>query len=293
MDNKKRNIVLFVVSVLIIITLVASSIIYFSPKQTDYNSLLFSQKGVHDGDYFIYSVLGSYNGSLVNGSFKIEFPDNSFWQSRDFNTSNPELNERLNNSAIQFITFYFDMGTCKFSTPFGIKNVVWTFGFIPGPEGIDLASVSFFGIDPNVVYGYRINGPGLHLDLVLNQTNNADAMSGNTNPFAWAIPNYIESSYQANPGVVSANRGSIKGWWIWTDGAIMNFNITGGNIRLYGFSEGDMCSMMEGGPFAYNYALSRMNSTNVAGEAQIPQGIFLINICGLSREDGRFEYTLT
>ncbi len=274
----------------IVILVISSAVVILAPKQTT-NPSIYSEIGLHDGDYFIYSILGTYNGSSINGSYKTERHAQGAWSIGPFNTSSPELNEKLYNSGIVFTSSY-QLGTCKLPTPFGIKNVVWAFGFCPGPSGIDFATVSFYGIDPNMIYGYRINGPDLHLDLVLNQTNNAEVKTGNTNAFAWADPNSIENSAQGNLGGVNVERGVSSGWYILTDGARMNFTITGGNIRLYGFSEGNMRSMMEGGPFAYNLGLSRINATNEAGGTLIPQGIFVVSVCGLSNETGRFEYNL-
>ncbi len=286
MISGRKKVISFIAAAIVIIIISSAVIVILTPKQAT-NPSIYSEIGLHDGDYFIYSILGTYNGSSINGTYKTERIGHGAWSIGPFKTSSPELDQKMYNSGISFASSY-QLGTCKFPTPFGTKNVVWAFGFCPGPMGIDLATVSFYGIDPNVVYGYRINGPDLHLDLVLNQTNNADVKINNTNAFAWTDPNDIEFSI----GGGNVELGISEGWYIVTDGARMNFTITGGSIRLYGFSEGNMLSMMEGGPFAYNSGFSRVNATNEVVETLIPQGIFVISICGLSNETGRFEYTL-
>jgi hypothetical protein len=282
-DKKKRNIAIVMISIIIISII---SVIVLTPPGENPNPNLLSEAGFQNGDYFSYRVTGFYNGSTVIGSFNVTIEGNG-WGAYPINTSNQELNARLFEDSLSFKDSSFQIGISSLDTPFGVKQVVDTFRPSDG-----WATIYYIGINPTVVYGYAVNAPDFHLDMILNTTNNQFAKSNNTEPISWHNPNLeVPSNDDIAGGNVQIGLSTWSHFYNPNDNHLF-FNLTAKDIDVYVFSESNIRSMATGGPFACDLGLTRVHASNETGDAMIFPGLYVIFATGHSNNIDHFQYYL-
>jgi hypothetical protein len=77
-----------------------------------------------------------------------------------------------------------------------------------------------------------------------------------------------------------------------TNSGFLHLNITATDIDVYVFSEGNIVSMANGGPFAYDIALTRIHASSDLGEAIVSPGLYIIFATSHSGSTNHFEYVL-
>ena len=79
--------------------------------------------------------------------------------------------------------------------------------------------------------------------------------------------------------------------------AHLNYSLNVSDVDVIGFSDGNVRSMTEGGPFAYDLDLFRPHSGNATGELEMPRGNYLIYFVGhnmaLDGSPGFFQLIMT
>jgi hypothetical protein len=287
--NRRNMIISAVIAVIIIVSILMAAIL-IQPSQSS-NPDLLSTAGFRSGDYFHYRASGSFNGTAITGSFNITiydvFDHGLGVGYRELNTSSRELNDRISKeNAFGFMETSTQVGTGSIYTPFGVKKVVETFGPYDGG-----AQVSYIGVSPAVPYGYVLNAADYHLDLVLDETNNSFAKMNNTESIIWHDPSPDTWPKDGTGGNVSAGSTTWGGLYN-TNHDFLHFNITATDVDVYVFSQSNIVSMANGGPFAYDIALTRIHASTESGKAIVSPGLYVILATAHSGDTNRFEYDL-
>ena len=200
-----------------------------------------------------------------------------------------ELNDLINNYSyssgldmIQPLAVY-DVGIGSIDTDFGTKDVTLVFQVHDG-----WTVVFYRGYDPYVIYGCVANGPDFHLSLILNQTNNHYVIDNNTSPAE--LPHHQATVSDSYRFVTVA--GDIFGRAFYLpNGANFSYNITGNGTNLYTYSESNILSMANGGPYAYYSPMTRLNVTNSMDNLILPPGYYVITLFA-GQGTGEYDYTL-
>ena len=262
---------------------------FLSPKEEE-NPELVNMAGLETGDWFRYDITGTINGTAVHGSFEwsvYQAPNSVTWGL--VNTTDQMLADvmaywTVTNTGPQ-------VGHGVIDTPFGTKNVVWTYDFFFAWSGFGLATISYWGTDPVAEYGFVVNGPDLHLDLLIVETSNERMVRENVDSFAWHDENGDEE-YETRGGSW-LNRGVIMGTKAYlADPGRMVFNITGDDADVFVFSMSNMVSMAEGGPFAYHLGATMLHMGTYAGETAIPTGLLIIYVREMGEDGGRYDFKI-
>jgi hypothetical protein len=279
--------------ILVFLFVLTYFLLIFTPEQES-NPNTNSWIGLKAGDEFYYSASGTYNGSTVTGDWwNMVDQGPGSWASKGINTSNPELNAILDEASVSWFSNGWNMGTSEITTPFGVKNVVWNFIFRSVESGFGLAVIEYRGVDPNVPYGYVINGEGLHLEVVLNETDNVQVKDGNTRSLTWHGTYSDQKAPDSDSWRSSLGDQRYSPPYYIDEDRLLVYDITAVNADLFVFSEGNIRSMAEGGPFAFNIKASILMTGNVTGEALIPKGVFIFCFAEYGSGDAWFNYSLT
>jgi hypothetical protein len=156
-----------------------------------------------------------------------------------------------------------------------MKQVVWTFNAWTTLAGLPMTTISYIGVNPNVIYAFALNAPSFHLLLTLDHTNNELVKTGNTNAINWHNPNTSPAVPTSGGSTMNATWGTESQWFYAPNGGHLYYNLTGDKIDFWAFSESNLRSMADGGPFAYNTDISRWGGSSETGEAAIQPGLFL------------------
>jgi hypothetical protein len=231
-----------------------------------------------EGDYLNYSISGTYEDKAVTGTYNATTltVENGYASgfSTSYGLSDQEVGSNL--SALGLPSFSVSgqyVGTGRFATPFGLKEVKWNFQ--AHPDG--LFEIDYYGIDPFVVYGGVINGKGTHLDFVLNGTANPSLKEGSTRPIATAtavFPTTTSDSlrYEGVQNVTACVP------FFHPHGGTLAFNAstTAAHMDIYAFSDGNIRSMAEGGPFAYDLKATKLGAGNISEAVTMPPGLYIL-----------------
>ncbi|MDD1769637.1 MAG: hypothetical protein LUO79_00990 [Methanomassiliicoccales archaeon] len=277
-----------IIAVSVVVMIVAAIIAVTMAPPPVTNPDLASNIGLNDGNTFSYSAAGTFNGSAVVGSLNTSFAQKS-WTFQHILTSSHELNDILSSWAPSTV---LQMGPMKFATPFGLKDVVCTFALWLLPGGVGMATMSYIGVNPNIAYGFAVNAPGLHLMLTLNQTNNDHVKTDNHNPITWRSPVTGPTPPTQGGSNLNAAWGSHSTWFYAPNGGHIFYNITGEKVDICAFSETNLRSMAEGGPFAYNVQVTRVGAGNESGDAVVPSGLFMIVMGTRGLIEGSYWYSI-
>ncbi len=268
--------------------MIASILLVTIKPPRDNSSINLDRSGVHEGDEFVYTLTGTYNGSQVTGTFLINAISDSSYRSQT-NLTDPELNSTIGNYPL--FGSGPQVGVGKYLTPLGVKDVVWVFGVYAG-----WASIYYVGANPGISYGLTVSGPNIHLNMVLDQTTNQWAKANNTHSFLLSpkeIPN--EANEGGMGGIDSA--GSMSGEVFYTEnGGLLNYSLNATDVDVIGFSEGNVRSMAEGGPFAYDMDLYMLHGSRTTGVLEMPAGYYFIYFTGHNNTagpSGFFHWNLT
>jgi hypothetical protein len=285
--SRKNNILIVLAAILVAVIMVTTVVLIYLPSK-DSADLPYGLKG---GDHFVYAATGTYNNTNISGFYNVTLIGNV---SRNIvggysylNSTIPDLN-RLLNDQIGFSLLSakgFNIGVGKIATPFGIKDVFQVFQVYDGGT-----VVYFQGYDPQVIYGCAVNGPNLHLDLLLNQTNNQYAIENDTLPLEW----------QAQTPTPSGNgiplrfgpEQNFNDLFYFSNGANLSYNInaSGKNgSNIYCYNEANMQSMANGGPYAYDLRLTKLDFMNETVGAILPPGYFELAFYG-GNSSGEYRY---
>jgi hypothetical protein len=264
-----------------------SVLLLFPLKPSDNSHIELNQTAIIAGDFFIYSVNGTFNGSQVSGSIRYDISQAS-GISGAANLSNEELSSWLGyNSPLSPFGVGTEVGTDRFVTPFGVKNVVWMFSMNGG-----WATISYVGANPGIAYGFSVNGADVHLDLTLTTTSNHWTVVNNTKqlvlqPKPLVVWSETVNGLGSGPTIIP----------IYSEkGGHLNFSLNAEDGDVIGFSDGNIRSMAEGGPFAYDLDLFIMHSGNTTGGLEIPKGHFFMFVTTHGATDGTqgtFQWTLS
>jgi hypothetical protein len=66
------------------------------------------------------------------------------------------------------------------------------------------------------------------------------------------------------------------GTFFTNDGGRLNYTLNATDVDVFAFSDGNVRSMAEGGPFAYDPGLYRLHSGNMDGTIDLPRGFYFI-----------------
>ncbi len=275
----------------VVVTALVSVTLWFvhSPKDEGTPDLM-TWNGLQAGDWFKYDITGTINGTAVHGYFEsgVDQGPTSGWR-YPVNTTDRALAD-----VMDYWSYWSDpdpqVGQGVIETPFGIKHVVWSFFFDFTWSGSGLATISYWGIDPVVQYGFVINGPDVHLDLVMVDTNSKMVMDSNFDSFAWHYEN-DDRDYRTQGGgwLYHSHRGQEV---YLVDPGRMVFNITGDDADVFVFSMSNMVSMAEGGPFAYHLGATMLHMGTYAGETAIPAGLSKVYFREMGEEGGRYDFEI-
>ena len=280
--------VIVLAMIVMIILLMGTVLLSFPLRSVDYSHIELDRTGVHAGDYFVYNVNGTYNDMPVGGSIRYNVTQGPSIETVS-NLSDEELSSMLgDHSSLNPFGAGTEVGTDRFATPFGVKDVVWLFSMNGG-----WATVSFVGTNPGVAYGFAVNGANVHLSLTLTQTSNQWTLANNTKLLL------LQPKPTNTDEITLAGIGSSPSWIpIYTEkGAHMNYSVNGSDVDVIGFSEGNIRSMAEGGPFAYDLDLHRSHLGNATGELELPKGYYFIYLTSndpvLDGSQGAFHWSIT
>ncbi len=276
-----------IVAVAVVVMIVAAILAVTLAPPPVSNPDINSYAGLKDGDVFNYTLSGTFNSTTVTGVLNTSYSQRS-WSYWPIAGASRELNDTLNPWTPSTL-LQLDVG--KFATPFGTKNVVRVFGIRILPNGMASTTISYVGVNPNVVYGFALNGPMFHLLLTLGHTNNGDVKTGNTNAITWHSPNTDPKVPTTGGGTIS--RGvTTTGWFYAPNGGQLHYNLTGDRVDVWAFSESNLRSMADGGPFAYDLSLSRWGVTNQSGDVLVPVGVFVVSLGMHGDGQGHLEYSV-
>jgi hypothetical protein len=285
--SKKTNLLIVLAAIVVTVIMVTTVVMIYLPSKGSAD-LPYGLKG---GDHFVYAATGTFNNTNISGFYKVALIGNV---SRNvvggysyLNSTIPELN-RLLNAQIGFSLLSaqgFSIGVGKIETPFGIKDVFQVFRVYDGGT-----VVYYQGYNPQVIYGCVINAPNLHLDLVLNQTNNQYAIENNTLPLEWQTQTPTPSGngipFRFGP------EQNFTDLFYFSNGANLSYNISAGGKNgpnIYCYNEANMQSMANGGPYAYDLRLTRLDFMNETVGAILPTGFFELAFYG-GNSSGEYRY---
>jgi hypothetical protein len=127
----------------------------------------------------------------------------------------------------------------------------------------------------------------------LNQTNNQYAIANNTAPIT---PLVRQDSRSGNGTTYNLEHGGVT-WqtFYFSKGARLHFNMTANDTNVYGFSEANIRSMAENGPYAYDMAVTRLHVANETVDTILPSGLYVLILGGHGAENssGRFDYEVS
>ncbi|KQM11279.1 hypothetical protein AOA80_08945 [Methanomassiliicoccales archaeon RumEn M1] len=270
MGGKRSRLLIVLGAVAVVAIVVMASLAFQAAPAKVFRS---STDGFRVGDHFYYDAIGTYNGTPVLGLYSTTLThvySNGGGGYCRLNSTAPELDALLNRYLTMWNLFgAYVIGTGKFATPYGVKEVVQLFDIFPG-----FTAVYYVGWEPQAIYGCVVNGPDLHLELRLNSTNNPYAISNNTEPVAVSRQNTPTPS---GPAGVSATGNSWSGSHYYSPhGARITYDFTANGSNLYAYTEANVRSMADGGPYAYFPALTRIGAGKETGEAFLPPGEFYL-----------------
>lgn len=263
--------------ILIVAVLVSASILLVSNKPPNDNSNLYlDRSGVHAGDVFTYTLNGMYNDTPVTGTVQVDATSDSSYGSQTISFSNQELNSTFwDHSPLDLFGSGTQTATGKYMTPFGVKEVVWMFRVTGG-----WAMINYVGANPGISYGSSVNGPNVHLSLVLTSTTNQWVGVNNTQPLNLQ-PKIMptEGSEGGMGGIDPA--GATSGMLFYSkNGVHLNYSLNATDVDVMGFSEGNVRSMAERGPFAYDLNLYMVHANRTTGSLEMPAGYYFIYFIG-------------
>lgn len=260
---------------IVAIVIIGSVVIMTNDQHVNKDRIELDMTGLHEGDQFVYSVDGMFNDRPVNGTITAKYIASSgFGNNGTF--SDPEFGSSFwNHSSFSIFGQGTQVGTGMYATPFGPKGVVWTFS-----TAGSWATVTFVGPRPGIAYGSAINGPNVHLITALIDTTSQWVMVNNTAPLT-IQPKPFQNAYdEGGLGGIDAH-GSSSGETIYTEnGGHMNYSIEAKDVDVISYSEGNIRSMAEGGPYAYDTNLFILHSGNATGDLEIPKGFFYVVFFG-------------
>ena len=205
MGGKRSRLLIVLGAVAVVAIVVMASLAFQAAPAKVFRS---STDGFRVGDHFYYDAIGTYNGTPVLGLYSTTLThvySNGGGGYCRLNSTAPELDALLNRYLTMWNLFgAYVIGTGKFATPYGVKEVVQLFDIFPG-----FTAVYYVGWEPQAIYGCVVNGPDLHLELGrLNSTNNPYAISNNTEPVAVSRQNTPTPSGPAGVSATSIVGGS-------------------------------------------------------------------------------------
>jgi hypothetical protein len=280
--------------VLAILVAVIVFAVAFMPASSISRNQVDRNDGFRNGDYFIYDATGTYDNTSIAGSYNLtikEVGKGAIGGYQGLNSNLPELDSLMNRiDGLSLMSFVGqEIGTGKVNTSFGVKEVKQEF---QGKDG--WAAIGYVGSNPQVLYGCAVNGPSFHLDLRLSKTNNTFAIANNTA----SITPLTREDQQSGPGTPTYYPGQNGTLWMtfyYSKGAHLHFNITAVDTNVYGFSEANMLSMAENGPYAYDLAVTRLHVANETVDTILPPGYYILIIIGHEAENrtGRLDYKVS
>ncbi len=145
--------------------------------------------------------------------------------------------------------------------------------------------VYYVGLDPCVVYGCTALGPDFRLDLKLSNTNDQLAIENNTSPITLAAPELRQHLGDHFSGGYS----SFQVYYT-VNGGTLHYNLTATDMDICAYSETDILSMVEGGPYAFDKNMTVNHVGNVTGVDEIPPGYFYIRLTGHQSPDSEVSF---
>jgi hypothetical protein len=288
----KRGSWIKLLAVVIVTAVVSLTLWIVYPSEEEGNPDLVAWNGLQAGERFKYDIAGIINGTAVHGYFESGVDQDQYSRWRyPVNTSDQALSD-----VMAYWSYWFSpnpqVGQGVIETPFGTKQVVCTFAFDFAWSGYGLATISYWGTDPVVQYGFVINGPDVHLDLVMVETNSKNVMSSNFHSFDWQDENG-DGDYETQGGGWLDHSYGTQGKRVYlADPGRMEFNITGNDADVFVFATSNMVSMAEGGPFSYLLGATMLHMGNYSGETVVPSGLSLIYFRETGEEGGRYDFKI-
>jgi hypothetical protein len=267
----------FVLAIVIIgVIVLGAALLVFVKPSIDRSSVAIEETGLSNGDVFKYDIAGNYHGSSVTGSLLATYMANNGYSTAVTAMSDADLNSTFfDHSPLSLFGTGSEVGTGKFTSSFGIKEVVWMFMVDNG-----WATVDYVGTNPGISYGISVNGPNVHLIITLLETANQWVKVNNTAPLV-LLPKPLptDSNEGGIGGIDSA--GVNSGEVIFTNGGgRLNYSLNATDVDVLAFSDGNIRSMAEGGPFAYDPSLYRLHSGDMNGIVDLPRGFYFIFFTG-------------
>ena len=269
-----RNIVIITFVIILTVLILGSILLVFMKPSSTAEFIPLVQDGVREGDYFDYDVTGTFNNTTVNGTYRIDMGSGLSWSIRK-NMSDPSLNATLDqDSPFVSLNSRNEVGTGKYSSSYGVKDVVWLF-----KANQKWVSICYSGTDPAIIYGAVVIGQNIHLDIILNDTDNPWAITNNTSILS-LDPEPTPDTNQGGIGMVD-NNGTTGGTSFYTEnGGLLQYFLNATDVDVLAYSDGNIRSMAEGGPFAFDPRLTRLHSGNMTGEIILPRGFYWIVFVG-------------
>lgn len=261
-------------SVVVVIAIIAAAILLVpsAPGKTD------ARFAFSDGDYLNYTLFGTYRNRTVTGTYNVSLDDVINGQATItypfLTVSDGTIWSNISDLSLSAdILHGQDVGSGHFSTPFGVKEVKWNFR--AHPEG--LFEIDYYGLDPFVVYGGVVNGMDTHLDFVLNATSNPFIRENNTKPVVLSWDVFPLTTSGTSRGTALQNA-TMYAPFYHPDGGTLTYSagMLAFDMDVYGFSEGNIRSMAEGGPFAYDLKATKMAVGNVSQTLTMPPGTYML-----------------
>jgi hypothetical protein len=261
-------------SVIVVIAVIGAMVLLVpaAPAETE------ARFAFRDGDHLNYTISGTYHSRAVTGTYNVSLDDVVNGQAT---TMYPSVNVSdqtiwTNISDLSLSANYLqgqDVGSGHFSTPFGVKEVKWNFRI--HPEG--LFEIDFYGLDPFVVYGGVVNGKDTHLDFVLKATSNPFVKENNTKPIGMTKDVFPLTTSGTSRSMVFQNV-TMYAPFYHPDGGALTFSmgLHAFDMDVYGFSEGNIRSMAEGGPFAYDLKATELAVGNVSRTLTMPPRTYIL-----------------
>jgi hypothetical protein len=279
---------------ILVVVIVVSSYVLLVPNQQmeDNGSIVLVNSDLQDGDLFVYSMNGTYNGTHLSGTINAKYLSPSGYLT-NATFSDPDFGFVFwNATTFHLLGGSIQVGSGMYMTPFGLKGVVWTFD-----SNGNWATICYVGADPGISYGMSVNGPNTHLTMTLVNTTSNATMDKNTDALK-LIPKQVPigEDYGGVGGIDKV--GGTSGEGLFTEnGAFLNYSLDATDVDVVGFSYGNIRSMAEGGPFAYDLAITKMHAGNMSGEFVIPAGYYFIYLTGHNKtaeqSQGLFHWTMT
>ncbi len=261
-------------TIIIIVLILGSLMLVCIKPASSAGLILLRQDGIREGDFFDYDVTGTFNNTSVTGTYHIEMGSGLSWSVWK-NMSDPRLNAILDQDIpFGFFDSSSEVGAGKYLTSYGLKDVVWLF-----KANQKWVSICYTGTDPAVIYGSVVNGQDFHLDIVLKDTGNPWAITNNTSTLSLNP----ESTPDTNRGEIGGvdNAGVTHMTIFYTEhGGLLRYFLNATDVDILAFGDGNIRSMAEGGPYAFDPRLTGAHAGDLSDEMIIPVGFYAITFIG-------------